>query len=178
MNFGLVGILSVLCGKAQSFDAESVLQVSQFPGSFGGGSGGGPPSGFGPPLQSCEDDCSCQHLEYIDGSYVYQNFFPAANRDETWCFPEMYVSPTCIRVTCTSNETSCTFGGVQMDRVDLADPATTDLEIKVRLEPDFLNFSVGQVSTGTSFPKDTLGACDLPDGTPAVCSTPSYMTVG
>jgi len=177
MILGLAGILSVLSVKAHGLDAESMLQVSQFPGGFssGGFSSGGP--GGLPGLTSCEDDCTCSYLEYIEGTYVYTDFFPAGNRDEQWCFPDMYMSQTCISVTCTQNATSCTFGSVVMAAVDLATPLETNLEIKVRLEPDFLNFSVGLVQTGMSFATESMASCHVDSFTPAVCSAPTALTV-
>jgi len=177
MIFGLVAILSVLSVKAHGLDTESMLQVSQLPSLPGGSGGGGGAGGFGQGVNSCEDDCTCDHLEYIEGTYTYTDFFPAGNRNEQWCFPNMYTQQTCISVTCTQNATSCTFGNVVMAAVDLVPPSETNLEIKVRLEPDFLNFSVGVVQTGMSFAVDSVASCDLLDGTPAVCSTPTSLEV-
>jgi len=174
MNFGLVGILSGLSVTACGLDAESMLQVSQLPPGILDPSAGG--QSAPPAPSSCEDDCSCPYLEYIDGTYVYEDFFPVGTKNEEWCFPDIYTEQTCISVTCSMNTTSCTFGTLTMELADLATPGDTSLEIKMRLEPDFLNFSVGVVQTGMTF--ESVSSCELPDGTPAVCSSPTSLSVG
>jgi len=149
-------------------------------GSFGGGPfGGGSPGmasfGFpdnlpgvswGPMPESCEEDCSCGHHEWLQGEYSYAGFFPANGRAETWCFSNLYMTQTCIEVTCSVNGTSCNFGSHQVDTAALRGPDDTNLVIRARYEPDLLNFSVGLVMEGLSFAAESV--CALDDGTSCV----------
>jgi len=164
----------MMWAKINGLDTESVLQISQFPFSSGGSTPNmgslGFPNSLGdlspPDFSSCIDDCSCDHLEYLQGEYVISDFFPANGKAETWCFPDMYVTQTCITVTCSTNGTWCDFGGHAVDRMALAGPSDTALVVKARYEPDFFNFSVGLALEGLQFQADTL--CALDDGTPCV----------
>jgi len=144
-------------------------------GSFGGGSPGMASFGFpdnlpgvswGPMPESCEEDCSCGHHEWLQGEYSYAGFFPANGRAETWCFSNLYMTQTCIEVTCSVNGTSCNFGSHQVDTAALRGPDDTNLVIRARYEPDLLNFSVGLVMEGLSFEAESV--CALDDGTSCV----------
>merc|ERR1719336_1423100 len=119
-------------------------------------------NGFVNGPSTCEEDCSCDHLEFLTGEYVYQGFFPANNRAESWCFPNMYDDQICIDVTCGANGTWCDFGSHNVSRMDLAGTGETDLIIKARYEPYFLNFSVGLVMDGLLF-EELNPICSLDD---------------
>jgi len=72
-------------------------------------------------------------------------------------------------VTCDLSGTFCSFGILQnIPVVELISPHSNDMDIKIRLEPDFFNFSVG---TSHQFVAAYSGdsTCDMTDGTPAVC---------
>merc|ERR1740129_1484589 len=125
-----------------------------------------------PPL-TCDLDCTCDYLDYLDGAYIIPGFFSALPSGSTWCFPDQYPVNECINVSCAANGTACSFGPVTMTRMDLAGPNETDLEIKIRMEGDFYNFSLGLVSTGASFTANSLTVNT--DGTPVVSGLVTNM---
>merc|ERR550525_951517 len=112
------------------------------------------------------------NLTFLDGTYIYENFVTGMfQMNEQWCFPDFYVGSECIDVTCNPQDMTCNFGHIQSVPIFyLISPHSNNIDIKIRLEPDFFNFSVGDSHQYVAVYPFTQSKCDMTDGTPAVCS--------